>query len=293
MLLSILIPTFNHDCSQLVRELAEQLTEEMEIIVGDDGSTDTACQERLAKINMIPHCRLWTAAQNLGRSAIRNRLATMAKGEWLLFIDSDAGVANKQFLEQYLENRTEADVVVGGTRSPEKCPSPEVSLRYNYERSYWAKATAEKRNRHPHDSFTAFNFMIRREVMMETMFDENCSSYGHEDTLLGKALEAKGRTIIHIENPLIHLGLDTNEEFMQKTEQALAALHQQTQTLDVNTTLLKMYRKLEKIHLLPILRLWHTVFATWERKKLTGKRPNLTLFNIYKLGYFASLSDDK
>lgn len=285
MLLSVLIPTYNLDCYNLVRDLSLQLPADAEIIVGDDGSTDLLNLAANEPINSLPRCRLWKAPENLGRARIRNRLAQMAQGEWLLFMDSDAMVTDPQYLQRYLDSRV-ADVVVGGTRAPERCPSPEVSLRYRYERRYWERATAERRNQRPYESFTAFNFMIRRTVMMETGFDEACSTYGHEDTLLGQTLEAKGKTILHIENPLVHMGLDSNEDFMRKTELALKALLEQTDTLGQSSTLLKAYRKLKVLHLLPLVRLWHALAGTWERKNLTGKHPCLTLFNIYKLGYY-------
>ena len=83
MKLSILIPTYNYDCSHLVLQLLEQLPEDAEIIVGDDCSAEaiqlTTTDERV---------HIYRPEHNLGRASIRNRLAKEAKGEWLLFIDS-------------------------------------------------------------------------------------------------------------------------------------------------------------------------------------------------------------
>lgn len=288
MLLSILIPTYNYDCSGLVTELARQLSQNMEIIVGDDGSTDKACQERLSRINGIAHCKLWKAPQNMGRSAIRNTLARMAQGEWLIFMDSDAELEDKDYVKKYLQN-TDVDVVVGGTRAPSKCPSPEVSLRYKYERNYWQKASLEWRRQRGFDGFTAFNFMIRREVMLRTPFDETCSTYGHEDTLLGKALEDNGASLRHIDNPLIHAGLDTNADFLTKTETALRALKEQDGTLGESSALVKAHRRMKALHLIPLLKAWHYLAGRCERANLCSRTPMIALFNIYKLGYYATL----
>ena len=84
MKLSILIPTYNYDCSHLVLQLLEQQPKEAEIIIGDDCSTKP--------IKEISGCRIFRPEHNLGRAAIRNALAREAKGEWLLFIDADAEV---------------------------------------------------------------------------------------------------------------------------------------------------------------------------------------------------------
>ena len=86
MKLSVLIPTYNYDCSHLVHQLLEQLPQngDAEVIVGDDCSTEP--------LSSLSGCRIYRPDHNLGRAAIRNALAREAKGEWLLFIDADAEV---------------------------------------------------------------------------------------------------------------------------------------------------------------------------------------------------------
>ena len=94
---SILIPTYNHRCFPLVKELARQasLLERLrwEIIVAEDGSTDEWAIEANAQVNSIAHCRQIVLPGNLGRAAIRNYLASRARHSWLLFIDSDKSIS--------------------------------------------------------------------------------------------------------------------------------------------------------------------------------------------------------
>ena len=75
MKLSVLIPTYNYDCSRLVHQLQQQLPQDGEIIVGDDCSTDEEIIQRNNDVTSLPGCRIFRANQNLGRAAIRNALA--------------------------------------------------------------------------------------------------------------------------------------------------------------------------------------------------------------------------
>ena len=115
MKLSILIPTFNQDCTQLVHDLLEQLPQDAEIIVADDGSTAIPIRDNNASIAELPQCRFWQAKMNLGRAKIRNLLAEMAQGEWILFIDSDAQVRSKDYIASYLKLTDGNQVICGGT----------------------------------------------------------------------------------------------------------------------------------------------------------------------------------
>ena len=59
--LSILIPTFNDDCTQLVTDLRRQAEAcedlEYEIIVADDGSTNQEVVRAHEQLNTWDHCR--------------------------------------------------------------------------------------------------------------------------------------------------------------------------------------------------------------------------------------------
>ena len=74
-----------------------------EIVVADDGSTDTEAMAANEAINLLPHCRYIVRKENVGRAAIRNFLASIAAYDWLLFIDSGMSIGNDEFLKRYLE----------------------------------------------------------------------------------------------------------------------------------------------------------------------------------------------
>ena len=245
--LSILIPTFNDVCFELVSQLqrqAEALDISYEIIVADDGSTDSSCIASNRQINQLPHCRLTERKENTGRAVIRNFLANEAQYELLLFIDSDMTVCRTDYLSQYLacgdHPIVDGGVVINKTR--------EDNLRSLYEKAAEQQHTADKRRESPYRDFHTANFMIRRTLMLAHPFDNRFRHYGYEDVLFGKEMEQQGIAIHHIDNPL-------------------------------------------SFEILPHapFRLWHRLFASFERRQLTGKRPSLTVFQLYRLGYFFSL----
>ena len=106
--LSILIPTYNDDCRELVASLQQQADNisglEYEILVADDGSTDLEVAKNNAIIGQKDHCTYLRNEQNHGRSYIRNFLAKNARHNWLLFIDGDMKIQSPEFLLHYLDN---------------------------------------------------------------------------------------------------------------------------------------------------------------------------------------------
>jgi len=294
--LSILIPTFEFDCSPLVRGLVEQGRQlrsrddafDFEVVVGDDGSSADH-RTRLAAALPADDVRLLLPPQNAGRAAIRNRLVGEAKGDYLLFIDDDAALCTADFVEVYWQHRADADVVCGSLRSPKKGSLDESGreLRLLYERRAFSRLTPAVRNRRPYDAFTAFNALFARRVFNKVGFDERCRRYGHEDTLLGLELERNGFSVKHIENPLIHTGIDTNAEFLQKTETALQTLAEVGEPLQSRVATSRTYRRLRL--LAPLFRLTHKLLRAPLRRNLLGTHPTLTNFQLYKFLFFSEL----
>ena len=290
-MLSILIPTYNYDCTQLVRDLhrqAEQLGIDYEIIVADDASPQQEYRERIREINSWPHCRLLELENNLGRARIRNRLADEAQHEWLLFMDSDAEVISDSFIADYLAH-TDAEAICGGLCHADTLPSPEVSLRYAYEKRADKMRAARYRAERPYEHFTPFNFMIRRKAFQAIRFDERITEYGHEDTLFGITLGEKAISIHHIDNPLRHIGLESNEQFLKKTRAAIRNLATMEATMQGHSSLIKTYHALHRTRLSGLVARWFSLREQAITARLTSTKPQLYLFFAYKLGYYCSL----
>lgn len=287
-MLSILIPTYNYDCTQLVRDLhlqAEQLGVDYEIIVADDASPIAEYREKNREINTLPHCRLVELENNLGRARIRNRLADEAQYGWLLFMDSDAEVISDSFIVDYLKH-ADADVVCGGLCHADALPSPEVSLRYAYEKRADKRRAARYRAQRPYEQFITFCFMVRAEVFHSIRFDDSITEYGHEDTLFGVELERRKACIRHIDNPMRQGGIETNKEFLEKTRAALRNLALLEDCMQGHSSLLRLYELLRRLGLDGIIARWFACREQAITARLMKAAPSLWLFFAYKLGYY-------
>lgn len=125
--------------------------------------------------------------------------------------------------------------------------------------------------------------------MLAHPFDERFRFYGYEDVLLGKELYLCGAQIKHIDNPVLFKDYEPNGSFVAKTEEAMHTLHRFKIELQGYSRLLTLENKLRNIA--PAIRLWHMLFGKAERRILTGSSPNMTIFNLYRLGYYMSIKE--
>ncbi len=289
-MLSILIPTYNYDCLGLVEELhrhAQTLLFPIEILVADDASNEDMKRNN-RKINKLSNCMFIELKENVGRARIRNLLSEKARYDLLLFIDSDAGLISSTFLQNYVSAIQNSDVVCGGLLYDSTLPSVIFSLRYCYGIST-EERSAKERSLHPYDQFSSFNFLIRKKTFRQILFDESFSGYGHEDTAFGIELEKRGVKIKHINNPLYHLGLERNEDFLRKTETSIENLYRYSDKLAEHVRLLQTYKKVRKYKFQkPIAFLFRKTRGIL-KKDLLAHHPNMKLFAFYKLGYLCNI----
>ena len=289
--ISILIPTYNHTCVELVSALqqqASQLPISYEIIVADDGSSMASIIEANRAINDYTNSRYIERPENAGRAAIRNYLAEKASKPWVLFIDSDMVVRRPDFLRQYVDTPDEQAVWDGGICVGGDAHQLKNNLRYQYERANEHLHTAERRQQEPYRDFHTANFMAPKQLMTEYPFDLRFRHYGYEDVLFGMQLEKNHIPIRHIDNPLSFEIFEDNDQFLNKTEEGLRTLYAFRQELKTGSRLLQRVEHLEWF--MPLLRLYHRLTNKLERRILL-RHPSLFVFSLYRLGYYATLND--
>lgn len=298
-MLSILIPTYNYNIVPLVKELHHQAMEsfvDFEIVVMEDGSTQFL--EENKEIKKLVFCRHEVLEKNVGRSAIRNLLADQARYNYLLFMDCDGEVHSTHFVEKYLSFCNEDSVVIGGTAYDPANQDSRYSLRLKYGRKREAKMAIARERDGKYSHFSTFNFFISKNIFQKIRFDESIRGYGHEDTLFGHQVSEMGCELHHIDNPLIHKGLDDNETFLRKTEEGtrnLLFLHKTGNYpfLVDQSKLLRMFVSIQNKSLVPFFSFLYKSTNSLLKKNLTGKHPSLLLFDLYKLFYLASISTEK
>lgn len=288
--LSILLPTYNCRCVELVKALHSQCEAIdglcYEIIVADDGSPEKRYIEENKAIEALAHVRYIIRKKNVGRSGIRNVLIGEARYDWLLFIDGDLTLANPILIRQYLS--AEGDVVVGGITVASDL-NQSLSLRYKYEKAAESQHDAAHRKTHPYSEFRTTNFMVSRRVMETCPFDESVTHYGYEDVLLGKAFKEHGPTITHIDNPATLANFESNADYLAKIETSCQTLLQLRDRLTGYSTLLAWADRLRRCGLLPVADRFFRVAQKAMKDNLLGNNPSVFVFNIYKLAYYVHL----
>lgn len=126
---SIIVPVYNvekyiHRC---IDSILNQTFQDFELILIDDGSPDNSgeiCDEYAKKDTRIKVIH----QKNAGVSSARNKGIEIAKGEYLVFVDSDDEV-----LPDYIEsmNRSESDLVISGVKNIASNGEIHHVLKYN------------------------------------------------------------------------------------------------------------------------------------------------------------------
>ena len=294
-MLSVLIPTYNYNVNQLAERLSEQLKTcffAYEILVLDDCSTNQETVIANQKITAFPNCLFFQNETNLGRTATRQALAEKANYDWLLFMDADVLPKNNEFIKNFdIENQS-ADVVFGGIAYENKKPEKEKMLRWKYGKAREAKPVSE-REKTPYLSIISGCVLIKKSVFLKvnTVYD---NLYGG-DVVFCMELEKMRANLKHIDNAVLHLGLENSASFIEKTQKGLESLSyfEQQGVIPGNyRPIQKAYQSLKKNG---ALKLFTKVVAFFEKgiyKNLTSSSPSLFLFDLYRLYYFTQLQNN-
>lgn len=288
-MLSILIPTYNTVCTELVAQIhaeAIMLKIPFEILVADDGSRPEI-DETNRQIALLSNCFYFPATENIGPARLRNRLATQAKYQYILFLDTDVLPVRSTFLADYLKAAQPGSIVCGGFCYKRGKPSVEHALRYYYGINVEEKTAAE-RNQHPYAQFISMSFLADRSVFNQVRFDE-AMHIGYEDTYFGILLEQNNIPLFHIDNPVYHLSQEPSVEYLRKIRNAINVLSKNIEKQRPHVRLLQWYTQLEHYGLTGLTACFFRFTRPAVEKNLTGKMPSLKLFAFYKLGYLCQI----
>jgi len=297
MSISLLIPVYDYDIVALVHSMRDamgKVPEFLEILIGDDGSTPEFKEKyRLLEGGSV---RVISSDKNIGRAAIRNKLALEAKGDHLIFIDADVmlpGTAEAYILK-WLPMIPIARVLCGGTLYKDSPPGdPDKLLRWNYGKRKEQRKAGE-RNKHPHAGFSTFNVLIERSVFDKIRFNEELKQYGHEDTLMGYQLKIAGIDILHIDNGLMHEGLESNKDYLSKTKlgiENLSMLYDKVTDKKSFSETVRMLRIYNRLNLLRLTRIFAKIFILYRDRMeimLDSSKISLRLFEFYKICMFCT-----
>ncbi|AUS05877.1 glycosyltransferase family 2 protein [Pseudotamlana carrageenivorans] len=284
-MLSVLIPTYSINIIPLVKGLSNQCHTAgitYEIIAFDDGSNSETNHINTA-INSIPNCIFKAFPTNIGRSAIRNKLAENARYDLLLFIDAGTQVDRVDFIKNYLKIKDKA-VVCGGMAASEIAAKKPYKLRWLF---------TKKRE---YKTLCSSNFLLKKSVFFENPFDESLTQYGYEDVLFFETLMNKGIKPYFLKNPVIHHAEDDAKTFIIKTELALQNLDFLIQEKKLNPN----KQKIPKLHKkLKQLGATNLVSSLWKLSKpllllnFNSNYASLFLFDFYRIGYYCRIKKNQ
>lgn len=288
--LSICIPVYNFNCIASVKVLCKQIENliiKAEVIVVDDASSELLHELSNYKNSYYTYEKL---DQNIGRARIRNLLAKKAAYNHMLFIDGDSGI-QEHFLENYTSCiKKYSNHVICGGRLHKLFPKTKKALRYNYGVKFEDKKASD-RNKNPYNGFMTNNFVVTKNTLNLIPFKEEITNYGHEDTFFGFELEKNKIDILHIDNPVIHLELESNDEFINKTKQAiknLVYLKNQYPGFGEQIRLIKIanrYKISNTVWFKNISYFLSKIFET-----LSKKTNSSSSFQLFKIFYFTSIN---
>jgi glycosyltransferase involved in cell wall biosynthesis len=292
-MLSILIPTYNYDVNNLVVKLQKQAAASkiiFEIIVIDDASTDKSIVGQNNKINSVTNCRYIKRSENKGRTATRQELAQNAAFNFLLFLDADVFPKYEDFITRFHFKDLNWDLQFGGIAYESQRPHPEEILRWKYgiDRE---SLTLQEREKDPYLSVNSGAFLIRKEVFLNINSRLNYNSYGL-DNLFKQFLQNEKVRVLHIDNPVYHLGLENTTAFIEKSKESVKTTVELEGKGLIETDLRPIqlaYLRIKKLGLLSVFNFIMKSFKALIEKNLKSGNPSLALFDLYRLQYYIEL----
>lgn len=293
-MISVLIPIFNYNATELVRSLYKQLLNEcipFEIIcINDASSIFNSENKALSEFNDLKFINL---KKNVGRSKIRNLLAEKAKFEWLLFLDVDVIPQSDFFIKKYIRaiESKKALLYFGGVINKKNKPKNDEMLRWVYGKKR-EDINFEIRQTSPYANFLSANFLVEKSIFDSCRFNENIYKYGYEDFVFAENLKEKNIAIEHIDNSVFHYGIENSKIFLEKTKEAIENLYNLKSLNLIGGEEIRLLKYISKIQKMNLIWLFDDLFKFGERifeRNLMSGNPSLFIFDLYKLTYYCSL----
>jgi hypothetical protein len=109
------------------------------------------------------------------------------------------------------------------------------------------------------------------------------------DLLFKEKLKEREIPVLHIDNPVYHLGLENNEQFLKKSLEAIdttVILEAKGELTDNARKIQKAYLSLKKWRLLGLFQLYFSIIASKVKRNLLSEKPSMRGFDLYRLQYY-------
>jgi hypothetical protein len=288
-MISILIPVYNYNSSNLVCEIHKQATNaniEFEIICFDDCSEKYIYENKIST-DSLPNTRIINSEKNLGRIQARQILSDESVYEWLLFLDADILPKSDKFIEHYVNTtNSDYDVVYGGFAYKKEPPNNDSILRWKYGKTF-EEIDAEKRNINPYQVIISANSFIKKSVFKKVNSKIERKSYGL-DNYFAALLKQNNISVLHINNEVYHFGLENSVVYLKKVEESIITLlwlYNERKMVEHKNKLLSIFVNVKRFKLNYLMSFIYHIFNLKIKRNLLSKNPNMVLLQLYKILY--------
>ncbi|WOI22865.1 glycosyltransferase family 2 protein [Nonlabens ulvanivorans] len=287
-MISICIPVYNYDCNPLLEQLIEQTAQlflPYEIIVFNDASKKEFVPHESTLVSII------NSTENLGRNKAREELALAAKFDNLIFLDADVYLPDNKFLERYESCISNSyDIIYGGVAYSKNVPEQAYLLRWTYG-SKRESRPVEKRKKDVYQNLISMGFMIKKDAFLKISTAISGNYYGH-DIVFSYRINFLNYQITHIENPIIHKGLEPTLVYLYKSIEAInTTFHSERVGLipDDFRPVQRAYLKIKKTGAIKLfIKVMDKTKAVLD-KNLRSRKPKLICLDLLKLYHYSLL----
>jgi len=288
-MISVLIPVHNYNILNLVKEIYDQLSRSninFEILCLEDGSEKQYVAQNQS-ITSYKNTSQLISETNIGRSSARQLLCTKATYEWLLFIDADVKPKTPEFISTYLKYINQNyEAIFGGFAYTAEKPKDTHILRWAYGKNK-EEIASSIRNRNPYKVIISANFLIKKNIFHAINSKIKGNSYGF-DLFFGSLLKSNNIKVLHIDNEVYHIGIESSTSYLSKIETSINTLLNLYKSGKINNhsnELLSVFLNLKKYGLNHIAKIVYILFSPIFKKQLLSSTPSVTLLQLYKLCY--------
>ncbi|PIQ24153.1 glycosyltransferase [bacterium (Candidatus Blackallbacteria) CG17_big_fil_post_rev_8_21_14_2_50_48_46] len=185
--LSIIIRSKNsaETLAEVLKALAAQTVQDFELIVADSGSQD----QTLEWLAAYPHQLLKIQAQDYFPGKVLNQAASMARGEILVFLNSDVVMLDQDTLAELLAPFANPEVKASFARQVAR-PEADAWVRRDYLKAFPSQGSAPDWMR-----YSLPLAAMRRSAWVHMPF--YTWAWGSEDTEWGQGAQAKGWQVVY------------------------------------------------------------------------------------------------
>ena len=263
----------------------------IEVLFYDDGTGDPVLtvQMRGGIQTAKGAVKLITNAANQGRSAARNGLFEAARADWVLFLDADMRPSSDNFLENYLRlvETDSTDIIFGGFEVETHQADPDRDLHRALSEISDCLTLDERQAGGP-QYVASSNLCVRRQVLEIEPFDSGFAGWGWEDSEWA-ARVSKRFTLVHVDNPAIHLGLETTATLLNRFATSGPNYLRFTKAHPELAERLPLYNISKSLGRLPGQSLMRPVLKFFVKTHVLPMRARLTALKLWRASHYADV----